>query len=297
MPDAAWAVSVHPQSCSRRSGNPPVLTSSNPLSTRHQRFACARLSQSYLPKSRSDFSATFTTIAFDDSSLRWLDNTADLPTSKGLPSSLVQLRSAVWTGVTRDTMPQADICSAANFRRGRDASYLAPPAQIRTCSFPAYGSHLGYPRQLCAAVCEPASVTRLCGAESGACAADSNSPLLFRFLRGTRSGWQLQYGCTLTFAQTCEQDHLPIREFKRIVMRRGLIRVNLPKAREPLEGLPVRQNAYTKRRLDFDICIERDLCAGKQANSNMRFADRGETARDRVIELGHHEFVLGFRGS
>src|SRR5215467_6315060 len=28
--------------------------------------------------------------------------------------------------------------------RGRDASYLAPPAQIRTCSFPAYGSYLGY---------------------------------------------------------------------------------------------------------------------------------------------------------
>ena len=27
--------------------------------------------------------------------------------------------------------------------RGRDASYLAPPAQIRTCGFPAYGSHLG----------------------------------------------------------------------------------------------------------------------------------------------------------
>src|SRR5262245_30007856 len=26
---------------------------------------------------------------------------------------------------------------------GRDASCLVPPAQIRTCSFPAYGSHLG----------------------------------------------------------------------------------------------------------------------------------------------------------
>jgi hypothetical protein len=37
------------------------------------KFACARLSQSYLPKSRSDFSATFTTIAFDNSSLRWLE--------------------------------------------------------------------------------------------------------------------------------------------------------------------------------------------------------------------------------
>jgi hypothetical protein len=32
-------------------------------------------------------------------------------------------------------------------RRGRDASCLAPPAQFRTCSFPAYGSHLGYERQ------------------------------------------------------------------------------------------------------------------------------------------------------
>src|ERR1700738_4379849 len=113
MPDAAWAVSVHPPSLSRRNGNPPVLTSSNRLSTRHQRFACARLSQSYLPKSRSDFSATFTTIAFDDSSLRWLEINTLLPTSKGLPSSLVQLRTAVWTGVTRDTMPQPDSCSAA----------------------------------------------------------------------------------------------------------------------------------------------------------------------------------------
>src|ERR1700730_9962122 len=70
-------------------------------------------------------------------------------------------------------------CDRTSFRlarRGRDASYLAPPAQIRTCSFPAYGSHLGYPRQLCAAVCEPASVTRLCGAESGACATGPHSP-------------------------------------------------------------------------------------------------------------------------
>src|ERR1700726_283788 len=47
--------------------------------------------------------------------------------------------------------------------RGRDASYLAPPAQIRTCGFPAYGSHLGYRRQQ-VAVCEPTpcvTLTRL----------------------------------------------------------------------------------------------------------------------------------------
>ena len=73
MPDAAWAVSVHPPSLSRKMGQPPVLASSNPLSTLLQRFACARLSQSYLPESRSDFSATFTTMAFGHSSLRWFE--------------------------------------------------------------------------------------------------------------------------------------------------------------------------------------------------------------------------------
>jgi hypothetical protein len=49
------------------------LTSSNPLSTLHRRFACARLSQPCLPESCPGVSATFTTIAFDDSSLRWLE--------------------------------------------------------------------------------------------------------------------------------------------------------------------------------------------------------------------------------
>src|SRR5215471_8790526 len=73
MPDAAWAVSAHPPSLSREKGQPPVLTSSNPLSTLHRRFAYARLSQSCLPESRSDFSATLTTTAFDHSSLRWLE--------------------------------------------------------------------------------------------------------------------------------------------------------------------------------------------------------------------------------
>src|SRR6266568_864407 len=62
--------------------------------------------------------------------------------------------------------------------RGRDASYLAPPAQIRTCSFPAYGSHLGYQRRLYAAVCEPAPLTRVPGTVPGACFAGPHSPWL-----------------------------------------------------------------------------------------------------------------------
>ena len=47
--------------------------------------------------------------------------------------------------------------------RGRDGDYSPPPAQIRTCSFPAYGSHLGSKRATADAVArgQPALVTRL----------------------------------------------------------------------------------------------------------------------------------------
>jgi hypothetical protein len=39
----------------------------------------------------------------------YLQGAAKVPTSKGPPSSLVQLRIAVWTGDTRDTLPIGDI--------------------------------------------------------------------------------------------------------------------------------------------------------------------------------------------
>ena len=71
-PDAARSGPGHPSSLSRENGKPPVLTSSNPLSTLHRRFTCVRLPASCLPGSCPDFSATLTTIAFDDSSLQWL---------------------------------------------------------------------------------------------------------------------------------------------------------------------------------------------------------------------------------
>ena len=46
---------------------------------------CARLSQPCLTGSRPAVSATLTTIAFDNSSLRWLEISTRLPTSKGPP--------------------------------------------------------------------------------------------------------------------------------------------------------------------------------------------------------------------
>ena len=52
---------------------------------------------------------------------------------------------------------------------------LASLHQIRTCGFPAYGSHLGCVTAN-VAVCVPAPVTRLPGSESGACFAGPHSP-------------------------------------------------------------------------------------------------------------------------
>ena len=67
VPAAADLTSV---SC-LRVRQPSMAT--NPLSTLLQQFACARLSRPCLPESCPGVSATLTTIAFDDSSLRWLE--------------------------------------------------------------------------------------------------------------------------------------------------------------------------------------------------------------------------------
>jgi hypothetical protein len=65
-------------------GSPPVLASTNPLSTLHRRFACARFSQPCLLESCPGVSAALTTITFDDGSLRWFEIKHLMPTSRVL---------------------------------------------------------------------------------------------------------------------------------------------------------------------------------------------------------------------
>ena len=76
----------------------PVLTSSNFISTPHQWFACARLPEPHLIPSCGTFSLTLTTLAFDQSSLRWFGACPCKPAPRDLPSSLVQLRGALTGG-------------------------------------------------------------------------------------------------------------------------------------------------------------------------------------------------------
>ena len=67
------------------------------------------------------------------------------------------------------TLPFASVWPDHSDFRGRDASYLAPPAQIRASPIRAHGSHLGYVTarrdiltkfRMCSSACD--TVTRYC---------------------------------------------------------------------------------------------------------------------------------------
>src|SRR5215475_13905709 len=88
-------------------------------------------------------------LRFRDVTISWLDHTPHASAvyascSALLPPHATLASQAACYGLTWAGLAPADRASFGwRLRRGRDASYLAPPAQIRTCSFPAYGSHLG----------------------------------------------------------------------------------------------------------------------------------------------------------
>jgi len=69
--------------------------------------------------------------------------------------------------------------------------------------------------------------------------------LRLRFLRGprTRPGRQLQHGCALALAQARDQHYLSVRKFQRVMMRHGVVHINLPETRQPLPDLLVREDA------------------------------------------------------
>src|SRR6516164_3319166 len=100
--------------------------------------------------------------------------TAELrKTGPNLPHRLIRQRDA--RGSPFSSLLSKSVYLLSSPQRTRDASCLAPPARIRTCSFPAYGSYLGSKRQMLA-VCAPAPVTRSPGSASGTRFADSHFP-------------------------------------------------------------------------------------------------------------------------
>ena len=73
MPDVARAAFRTAPELIPEDGRPSGFDIIFGISTRHQRFAFARLSEAYLTGSSPAFSATLTTTAFDRRSLRWFE--------------------------------------------------------------------------------------------------------------------------------------------------------------------------------------------------------------------------------
>src|SRR6266849_3575231 len=119
---------------------------------------------------------------------------------------------------------------------------------------------------------------------------DRNGLLVLRVLRA-RSGRQLQHNCMLPLAQPGDEHNLPVRELECVVMHVRLILADLPEARHFLFDLFPELQIREKTMLVFDLFLERDLRAGKEAHGYVWFSDRGKTASDRVAEFRRHQFV------
>ncbi|MGH6767532.1 MAG: hypothetical protein ACRECO_00770 [Xanthobacteraceae bacterium] len=120
---------------------------------------------------------------------------------------------------------------------------------------------------------------------------------LLRVLRGLarRRGRQLQHGSDLARPQPRYQHDLPVREFQRVMMRVGILKIDLPEAGEPMADLAARKHA--EGRLAFDVSFEGKFGARPQAHGDIGFADGGEAARDGISELGRYQGVFEDSGS
>ena len=92
---------------------------------------------------------------------------------------------------------------------------------------------------------------------------------------------QLKHGRMLTFTQPREQHDLPAGKFERVSMRIDAI-ADITEAGQVLAELLFRKKG--DRALVFDLGLERQFGTRRQAYRNVRLANRGEPARDRIRE-------------
>ena len=98
MPDTAWPINGHPPGSSRSTRpNTPVLMPSVFVTTRQQRFACARLPDPHLTPHRMPFPRSLTTTVFSQRSTRRFEASPRRAAPKGqflhLPNSIINHES------------------------------------------------------------------------------------------------------------------------------------------------------------------------------------------------------------
>jgi hypothetical protein len=107
-------------------------------------------------------------------------------------------------------------------------------------------------------------------------------------------GRQLQHRGGLASDQPSDLNNPAVRKFKRIVMDMRIVHINLAKPRDPVIDMCLSEKAQGAPVLD--VSLKRKLRAGKQADSNLGFADGGEAAGDRFRKIRRYQFIPDLSG-
>src|SRR4051812_39443762 len=116
--------------------------------------------------------------------------------------------------------------------------------------------------------------------------------LSFHFGRSGRLRGQLKHGGLLAFDQFGQEDHLPIRKFKGIMMHARLVFVDLPEDRCP-GGHPPRTKAEETGCRTCDLLGERKLSSRKDAYRGRGIFGRGEPTSTGP-EVARRKLVANF---
>src|SRR5216683_314738 len=120
--------------------------------------------------------------------------------------------------------------------------------------------------------------------------------MLISFGLDARSSRHLEHGGMLAVAQRREQHDLPVRKPQCVMMHAGLIHVDLAETCDPLSDL-LGWEDRDDGGLAFDGVVEGKLGARQKAHGNARFSNGGESACNRVVELGCYQPVFDFGGT
>jgi hypothetical protein len=106
------------------------------------------------------------------------------------------------------------------------------------------------------------------------------------FLNGAPRRWELQYGGALAFHEARHQHDLAARKFQGVMVHVPLIFIHLAEARDACRNRPA---AIAKQVIEFNVALERKLCAGKQTHGNTRLIRGRKAARDRFAKARRYE--------
>jgi hypothetical protein len=121
----------------------------------------------------------------------------------------------------------------------------------------------------------------------------SHVPLGLSFNGSLRFRRQLQNGRLLALKQSCQERDPAIRKFQRIVMRRNLLLVDLPKDRCLMLDYLIAPG-YQARRQAFNLFSKGQLCSRKDADRYVHVFGCCEPSRART-KIVRGELIANFR--